>query len=70
MPASRFGRNFLFRSRTATDQKGYEVKHMFMPKGYYTSQGYTGFLPDGRRMRFPTMEEYVDFLEELQGDAA
>ena len=50
MPASRFGRSFLFRLRTATDQKGYEVKH--------------------RRMRFPTMEEYVDFLEELQGDAA
>ena len=26
---------------------------MFIPKGYYTSQGYTGFLPDGSRMAFP-----------------
>lgn len=43
---------------------------MFKPKGYYTSQGYTGFLPDGRRMSFPTMEEYIDFVEELNDDAA
>ena len=39
---------------------------MFNPKGYYTSQGYTGFLPDGGRMAFPTQDEYLDFLRELQ----
>lgn len=43
---------------------------MFMPKGYYTSQGYTGFLPDGRRAFFPTMGEYLDYVRELTGDAA
>ena len=39
---------------------------MFHPKGYYTGQGYTGFLPDGRRMAFPTQDEYLDFVRELQ----
>ena len=39
---------------------------MFNPRGYYTSQGYTGFLPDGRRMAFPTQEEYLDLVRELQ----
>ena len=43
---------------------------MFTPRGYYTQNGYTGFLPDGRRISFPTMDEYVDFLRELQADAA
>lgn len=38
---------------------------MFNPKGYYTSQGYTGFLPDGARMSFPTQDEYLDFVREL-----
>ena len=37
---------------------------MFMPKGYYTSQGYVGFLPDGGRMFFPTPDEYLDYLRE------
>ena len=41
-----------------------EVIHMFMPKGYYTSQGYVGFLPDGGRMFFPTHDEYLDYLRE------
>ena len=39
---------------------------MFHPKGYYTSQGYTGFLPEGGRMAFPTQDEYLDFLREWQ----
>ncbi len=43
---------------------------MFTPKGYYTHQGYTGFLPDGQRMNFPTMREYIDYIEECQEDAA
>ena len=46
-----------------------EVADMFIPKGYYTSQGYTGFLPDGSRMAFPTQEEYIDYVEELRGAA-
>lgn len=39
---------------------------MFAPKGYHTSQGFTGFLPDGRRMAFPTQDEYLDYLREWQ----
>ena len=46
-----------------------EVAAMFIPKGYYTSQGYTGFLPDGSRMAFPTQEEYIDYVEELHSAA-
>ena len=37
---------------------------MFKPRGYYTSNGFLGFLPDGTRMMFPTYSEYVDYLEE------
>ena len=47
-----------------------EVASMFIPKGYYTSQGYTGFLPDGSRMAFPTQEEYFDYVEEVRDTAA
>jgi len=43
---------------------------MFTPKGYYTSQGYTGFLPDGSRMAFPTQDEYLDYVEETRDAAA
>ena len=43
---------------------------MFIPKGYYTSQGYTGFLPDGSRMAFPTQEEYLDYVEDTRDAAA
>ena len=39
---------------------------MFKPAGDYTSQGYTGFLPNGGRMAFPTQEEYLDFVREWQ----
>ena len=41
---------------------------MFHPKGYYTSQGYTGFLPGGGRMAFPTQDEYLELL--MQADPA
>lgn len=37
---------------------------MFIQKGYYTNNGYVGFLPDGTRMMFATYNEYVDYLEE------
>ena len=37
---------------------------MFKPKGFYTSNGYLGFLPNGSRMVFPTYDEYMDYLEE------
>ena len=43
---------------------------MFIPKGYYTGAGYTGILPDGSRMTFPTMEEYCEFVREQRDDAA
>ena len=37
---------------------------MFKPRGYYTSNGFLGFLPAGTRMMFPTYAEYVDYLAE------
>jgi|GEM_PF-3237991 len=43
---------------------------MFRPRGYDTQSGYTGFLPDGTRMYFPTSDEYLDYLHELYEDAA
>ena len=47
-----------------------EAMDMFRPKGYSTSNGYIGFLPNGRRMVFPTQGEYLDFLAELSEEAA
>ena len=35
---------------------------MFRPKGYNTSNGYVGFLPDGSRMSFLTQDEYVEYV--------
>jgi hypothetical protein len=46
------------------EQPRKEAMTMFTPKGYYTSNGYVGFLPDGTRMMFATYNEYVDYLEE------
>ena len=40
---------------------------MFTPRGYYTSNSYIGFMPDGSRMRFPTLQEYLEYLNELSG---
>lgn len=37
---------------------------MFRPRGFYTSNGYVGFLPDGSKMVFATYGEYVDYLED------
>lgn len=37
---------------------------MIAPRGFYTGNGYVGFLPDGSRMAFPTYDEYVDYLRE------
>ena len=37
---------------------------MFTPKGYFTSDGYVGFLPDGSRLVFPTNDEYLEYVEE------
>ena len=37
---------------------------MFKPKGYFTDGGYIGFLPDRRKLYFPTYDEYMDYLEE------
>lgn len=38
---------------------------MFNLKGYFTSDGYVGFLPDGSRLYFPTYDEYVEYMEEV-----
>ena len=36
----------------------------FHPKGYFTNDGYVGFLPDGRRVYFPTYSEYLEYIAE------
>ena len=38
---------------------------MFNLKGYFTSDGYVGFLPDGSRLYFPPYDEYVEYMEEV-----
>lgn len=37
---------------------------MFKPKGYFTPDGYVGFLPDGSRLCFATYDEYMEYMEE------
>ena len=37
---------------------------MFTPRGFYTGNGFVGFLPDGSRIIFPTYDEYLDYLHE------
>ena len=37
---------------------------MFKLKGYFTSSGYIGFLPDGSRMTFPTQGEYEEYIRD------
>lgn len=37
---------------------------MFNPRGYFTPEGYVGFLPDGSRLYFPTYDEYMEYVEE------
>ncbi len=41
----------------------YQMK-AFHPKGYFTNDGYVGFLPDGRRVYFPTYSEYLEYIAE------
>ena len=37
---------------------------MFTPRGFYTANGYVGFLPDGSRIMFATYDEYMDYIRE------
>ena len=41
-----------------------EGKYMFKPRGFYTSNGYVGFLPDGSRIIFATYAEYMEYISE------
>ncbi len=41
-----------------------EASSMFIPKGFFTADGYVGFLPDGGRLYFPTYDEYIEYIEE------
>jgi hypothetical protein len=50
------------KGKTFARTTGDEVENMFIPRGYYTAQGYTGYLPDGSRMAFPTHVETVCLL--------
>lgn len=43
---------------------------MFTAKGYFTSNGYIGFLPDGSCMVFPTQSEYEEFLRDWHPEEA
>ena len=43
-------------------------KLAFQPKGFFTNDGYVGFLPDGRKLSFPTYAEYLEFVADM--DAA
>ena len=38
---------------------------MFKPRGFYTSTGYVGILPDGSRIMFATCDEYLDYVNEM-----
>ncbi len=38
---------------------------MFTPRGFYTSNGYVGVLPDGSRIMFATYDEYLDYISEM-----
>ena len=42
---------------------------MFNPSGFYTGNGFVGFMPDGSRMFFPTLDEYADYIRELIAEA-
>ena len=37
---------------------------MFTPRGFYTSNGFVGFLPDGSRIISATYDEYLDYISE------
>jgi len=43
---------------------------VFKPKGFYTSHGYVGFLPDGSRMAFPTQGEYEEYIRDWESAEA
>lgn len=40
------------------------------PYGYLIGQGYIGFLPDDKKMLFPTQEEYFEYFSEIVKSAA
>lgn len=42
----------------------------FSPKGFYIGSSYVGFLPDGSKLLFPTEEEYIEYVEELNDNVA
>ena len=41
-----------------------QLQAAFRPKGFFTTVGYVGFLPDGRRLSFPTYDEYLEFISD------
>ncbi len=46
------------------------MAHTFVPFGYFVGSGFFGFLPDGRKLLFPTQDEYYDYLSDLGNSAA
>ena len=46
------------------NQRGsiFQSKDTFRPRGFFTNDGYVGFLPDGHRVYFPTYDEYLEFV--------
>ena len=50
---------------TSTDRiDSTQTVDSFRPRGFFTGNGYVGFLPDGRRLSFPTYSEYLELIEE------
>ena len=41
-----------------------QTQSAFCPKGFFTNDGYVGFLPDGRKLSFPTYDEYMEYITE------
>ena len=55
---------YLISAILGSDQEKWEGKIMFKPKGFYTSDGFVGFLPDGSRIIFATYREYMEYIRE------
>ena len=55
----------MFTSMNKLQYRDIELQRVrFQPKGFFTYDGYVGFLPDGRRLSFPTYSEYLEFISD------
>ena len=54
----------MYSEGTSKGKKSHWPMDSFQPRGFLTNDGYVGFLPDGRRLTFPTYDEYLEFVTE------